>query len=72
MSKKAKEKAQVEKPKEIKNVRIEKTSGAERRIKSPLVDTEIELKSENWAKSATLKFSFDILDKNRDYTPDYA
>ena len=38
ISKKAKEKARVEKLKEAKNVRIEKTSGAERRVKSPLVD----------------------------------
>ena len=45
ISKEAKEKAQVEKPREEENVRTEESLGVERREKSLLIDIEIELGS---------------------------
>ncbi len=56
----------------LENARMVKTPKPERRKESLPIDTEIELKGENWAKGATTKFSFDISDKSRDHTPDYA
>ena len=47
-----------------KNARTKETPKPERREKSPSINIEIELKGENWAKSAILKFSFDISDKS--------
>ncbi len=72
MGKEGKEKTQVEEAKEAKNARAKKTPEPERREESPPVDMEMELEGEDWAKSATPEFSFDISEESRDYIPDYA
>ena len=72
MGKERKEKPQVEEVREADYARTEETPEPENREKSLPIDTEIELKGEDWAKSITPKFSFNISDKSRDHTPDYA
>ena len=71
IGKEVKKKAQVKDIREAENIRIEETLKPKRREKSLIVDTKIELKSEDWVKSTTPKFSFNISDKSKDYNPDY-
>lgn len=51
MSKKRKEKSQVQKAGEAKNTKTKETLDTEKREKNPLVDMKMELKSENWQKA---------------------
>lgn len=71
ISKKRKQKSQVEKTKEVENVRTKKTSGLEKKEESLLIDIKMKLEGENWVKSATSEFSFHILDKNREHILEY-
>lgn len=56
IDKEEKEKIQVEKIKEAKNVKIEKTLVPKSKEKIPPIDTKIELKDKILAKSATPSF----------------